>query len=234
MNPLLEELQQLINYQFKDEAKLFQALIHRSFLNEGGRGNGSIESNERYEFLGDAILELWSSDVLFKKFPKFDEGKLTNLRALVVCTQNLACISEKINLGEYLSLSKGEERHGGRQNQSILADTFEALIGAIYLDSDVSHTFKFLNQQLGESMTELSSKKIYKDPKSIFQEISQAKRGITPNYKTISESGPDHQKIFEVGAFVGEELIAKGKGNSKQKAEEAASISATKIFNNLV
>jgi ribonuclease-3 len=234
MNPLLEELQKKISFQFKDTNKLNQALIHRSFLNEGGRGNGSIESNERYEFLGDAILEIWSSDVLFKKFPEFDEGKLTNLRALIVCTQNLAKVSEKINLGEYLSLSKGEERHGGRQNQSILADTFEALIGAIYLDSDINQAFEFLNNQLNESIEELSSKKIYKDPKSIFQEIAQAKRGITPNYKTISETGPDHQKIFEVGAFVGEELIAKGSGNSKQKAEEAASISATKIFNNLV
>jgi ribonuclease-3 len=232
MNPLLEELQTKINFQFKDIEKLKQALIHRSFLNEGGRG--SIESNERYEFLGDAILELWSSDVIFKKFPEFDEGKLTNLRALIVCTQNLAKVSSKINLGEYLSLSKGEERHGGRQNQSILADTFEALTGAIYLDSDLQHAFEFLDKQLTESVTDFSSKKILKDPKSIFQEIAQAKRGITPNYKTISESGPDHQKTFEVGVYLEEELIAKGLGNSKQKAEEAASISATKIFNNLV
>jgi len=232
MNPLLEELQTKINFQFKDIEKLQQALIHRSFLNEGGRG--SIQSNERYEFLGDAILELWISEVLFKKFPEFDEGKLTNLRALVVCTKNLAEVSDKIKLGDYLFLSKGEERHGGRQNQSILADTFEALTGAIYLDSDIHQTFKFLDQQLNKSIVKFSSKKILKDPKSVFQEIAQAKKGITPKYKTISESGPDHQKTFEVGVYIDEELIATGKGNSKQKAEEAASITATKIYNNLV
>jgi ribonuclease-3 len=231
MNPLLEELQQLINFQFKDIGKLNQALIHRSFLNEQGKG---IESNERYEFLGDAILELWISDRLFKKFPEFDEGKLTNLRALVVCTQNLAKVSEKFGLGKFINLSHGEEKHGGRNNQSILADTFEAIIGSIYLDSDLESTFKVLDEQLNPSIIELSSKKIYKDPKSIFQEIAQAKRGITPNYKTLSESGPDHQKIFEVGVFLEEELIAKGEGNSKQRAEEAASLLATKIFNNLV
>jgi len=232
MNLPLDQLQNKINFQFKDSEKLNQALIHRSFLNEGGRG--SVQSNERYEFLGDAILELWISDALFKKFPEFDEGKLTNLRALIVCTKNLAEVSEKIKLGDYLFLSKGEERHGGRQNQSILADTFEALTGAIYLDSDIYQAFNFLDQQLNKSIIKFSSKKILKDPKSVFQEIAQAKKGITPTYKTISESGPDHQKTFEVGVYVDDQLVATGKGNSKQKAQEAASITATKIYNNLV
>jgi ribonuclease III len=232
MNPLLEELQKLINFQFKDIKKLNQALVHRSFLNE--KGKGITESNERYEFLGDAILELWISDRLFNKFSKFDEGKLTNLRALVVCTQNLAKIAEEFDLGKFINLSHGEEKYGGRNNQSILADTFEAIIGAIYLDSGLESTFKVLDQQLNKSIVQLSSQEIYKDPKSIFQEISQSKKGVTPHYKTISESGPDHKKVFEVGVFIEDQLIATGKGNSKQRAEEAASLLATKIFNNLV
>lgn len=228
MNPLLNELQQLIGYQFQDISKLDQALVHRSSLNEHHQ---FIESNERYEFLGDAVLELWISDRLFNRFQKFDEGKLTNLRALIVCTQNLAKISSEFNLGKFIYLSRGEENHGGRSNQSILADTFEAILGSIYLDGGLVNAFNFLDFFLDSSIKSLSSKEVYKDPKSIFQEISQAKKGITPKYQTLSESGPDHQKTFEVGVFLNEELIAKGTGNSKQKAEEAASINATKLIN---
>ncbi len=232
MNQPLKNLQKLIKYTFKDENKLFQALIHRSYLNE--HKNSSLESNERYEFLGDAVLELWSTDTLFKLFPRFDEGKMTNLRSLIVCTKNLYQISSNLNLGNFIMLSHGEENHGGRENQSILADTLEATIGAIYLDSDLPQVFSILNQLFKDSLEKLSSQKIFKDPKSIFQEIAQAKRGITPHYQTISETGPDHQKTFEVAVFIGEEQIATGTGNSKQKAEEDASITATKLFTNLV
>lgn len=228
---MINQLQQLIGYTFTDKSKLQQALVHRSFLNEQSKFN---QSNETYEFLGDAVLELWVSDRLFNRFSQFDEGKLTNLRALIVCTQNLAKVSEKFNLGKFIFLSRGEESHQGRHNQSILADTFEAVTGAIYLDGGLSPAFKFLDKFLETSITKLSSKKIYKDPKSVFQEIAQAKKGITPKYKTLSESGPDHQKVFNVGVFLDNQLIAKGQGNSKQKAEEAASIEATKILNNLV
>ncbi len=228
MNPQLNKLQKIIKYQFQDISFLDQALVHRSSLNEHHQFQ---ESNERYEFLGDAVLELWISDRIFKKFEKFDEGKLTNLRALVVCTQNLAKISSNFNLGDFIYLSRGEEKHQGRDNQSILADTFEAILGSIYLDGGLSPAFDFLDLFLTSSVEQLSQKDIYKDPKSIFQEISQAKEGITPKYQTISESGPDHQKIFEVGVYLNEKLIAKGTGNSKQKAEEAASINATKSFN---
>ena len=228
MNSKIEELQQIINYKFKDASFLDQALVHRSSLNEQHQFK---ESNERYEFLGDAVLELWISDRIFAKFAKFDEGKLTNLRALVVCTENLAKVAAEFNLGNFIYLSHGEEDHGGRNNHSILADTFEAVLGSIYLDGGVIPAFNFLDKFLTSSIKELSSQKIYKDPKSIFQEIAQAKEGITPKYQTISESGPDHQKTFEVGVYLGDKLIAKGTGNSKQKAEEAASINATKIFN---
>lgn len=229
---LIPKAEKTLNIEFKNKDILLQALIHRSFLNEN-KSTG-LTSNERYEFLGDAILELWSSDKLFHQFPNFNEGELTNLRALLVCTQNLSEIAQDIELGNFLLLSKGEEIHGGRTNQSILADGFEAVIGAIYIDQDIKAAYKFLDVQLTQSIKELSEKKEYKDPKSIFQEIAQAKKGITPKYLTINESGPDHKKIFEVGVYLSNELIATGTGNSKQKAEENASIKATKIINNPV
>lgn len=228
----LNQLQSEIGIKFKDVKILSQSLIHRSYLNENK--DKHLESNERLEFLGDSILELWISDTLYKMFPQFNEGDLTNLRSLVVRTENLALASTKIKLGQYVALSKGEETHGGRTNISILADTFEALIGAIYIDQGQDAAFKFLEQMLNQSISELSSKKVYKDPKSLFQEIAQAKRGITPHYETLKEFGPDHQKIFEVAVFLDSELIATGTGNSKQKAEEDASIKATKIINNPV
>jgi ribonuclease-3 len=171
---------------------------------------------------------------LFKLFPKFDEGKMTNLRSLIVCTKNLSEISNSLKLGQFIMLSHGEENHGGRTNQSILADTLEATIGAIYLDSNIKTVFSILDRLFKESLDKLSSQKVYKDPKSVFQEIAQAKRGITPHYKTISETGPDHQKKFQVAVFLDEEKIATGTGNSKQKAEEDASTRATKILSNLV
>lgn len=232
MNNNLKDLETKIGYVFKDKEKLTHALTHRSYINE--HRDQHLPSNETYEFLGDSILEFWISDKLFRQFPQFDEGDLTNLRALIVCTQNLALISNNISLCDFVLLSKGEERHGGRENPSILADTFESVLGAIYLDGGTTPAFKFLEKVLNQSISDLSSKKIYKDPKSVFQEIAQSKRGITPKYQTMGETGPDHQKNFEVAVFLEDELIATGFGNSKQKAEEDASIKATKILNNLV
>jgi ribonuclease-3 len=226
-NPI-KTLEKLIKIKFKNGAVLEQALIHRSYLNENK--TVKLQSNERYEFLGDAILELWVSDQLFHLFPDYNEGNLTNLRALVVCTQNLAKIASSFNLGQFLSLSKGEEANGGRNNQSILANTFEALIGSIYLDKGLKPTYKFLDKFVNPSLLAISQQKIFKDPKSLFQEIAQAEKGITPHYQTIEESGPDHQKIFKVAVLLGDHTIASGSGNSKQKAEEAAATAATKIF----
>ena len=228
MNQNLKKLQSIIDIKFKDENKLVQALIHRSFLNENK--DKKLKSNERYEFLGDSILEIWISETLFHAFPQFEEGDLTNLRSLVVCTENLALIAKKIGLNDFIFVSKGEELHGGRQNQAILADTLEALIGAVYLDSGIKTTYKFLKKFLNQSINDFSTKKVLKDPKSIFQEIAQAQKGITPTYKTIKENGPDHNKTFEVGVYLGDELIETGTGNSKQKAEEDASTKATKLF----
>jgi ribonuclease III len=222
MNQNLDDLQLLIGVKFKHPPVLHQALVHRSYLNENK--TASLQSNERYEFLGDAVLELWASQTLFKLFPDYPEGKLTNLRSLVVCTENLALVAATFDLGKYVLLSRGEETHHGRENQSILADTFESLIGAVFLDSGTSKTFKFLDQILLPSLNNISQQKIYKDPKSLFQEIAQAQQGITPHYQTISESGPDHLKTFVVGVFLDQKLIAEGEGNSKQKAEEAAAV----------
>lgn len=225
-NPLLKSFQTIIGIKFNDENILLQSFIHRSYLNENK--NQSLKSNERYEFLGDAILELWVSAKIFNLFPNFPEGELTSIRSLIVCTQNLAKTATQIGLGDYVLLSRGEETHGGRNNQSILADTFESLIGAIYLDKGDKYVDKFLTKFLLPSINTISQQKIFKDPKSIFQEISQAKRGVTPHYLILKESGPDHQKIFETGAYLDKELIATGSGNSKQKAEESAAIAATK------
>lgn len=223
----IDELQELIDIKFKDPKKLSLALTHRSFLNENRQLK---QSNERLEFLGDAILEYWASQKLFTLFPDFDEGQLTNLRSLAVCTQNLAEVAISFNLGEYILLSRGEETHGGRQNISLLADTFESIIGAIHLDQGYKAVDKFLTKFLDKNITTLSKKNIYKDPKSLFQEIAQSKRGVTPRYLTISEIGPDHQKIFEVGVYLNDELIASGKGNSKQRAEEDAATKAADII----
>ncbi|MGI5840796.1 MAG: ribonuclease III [Patescibacteria group bacterium] len=230
--PDTQELEKQIRYQFKDKKKLHQSLLHRSYLNENKQLK--LKSNERYEFLGDAVLELWCSINLFRKFPLMPEGQMTNLRALVVRTPNLAQATQSIGLDRHVYLSKGEEKHGGRNNPSILADTFEALLGAIFLDGGLEAAFVFLDTFLIDSLNKLSQQKIYKDPKSIFQELAQSKKGVTPHYETIKEIGPDHQKVFEVAAYLGNEIIASGKGSSKQEAEEKASIKATKILKSLV
>lgn len=228
MTPDLKPLQQLIGITFNDPNILNHALIHRSYLNENKTAH--LESNERLEFLGDAVLELWSSETLYLLFPDYPEGKLTNLRSLIVCTQNLSKVAAEFNLGQYILLSHGEETHQGRLNQSILADTFESIIGAIYLDSGINNVNKFLNKFLLPSLKNISRSTNLKDPKSFFQEIAQAKEGITPHYLTEKESGPDHQKSFVVGVYLDKKLIATGEGNSKQKAEEAAAINAAKLF----
>ena len=232
MDPKVKQLQKKLGIKFKKLEYLCQALIHRSFLNEN-RGKG-VKSNERYEFLGDAVLELWTSETLFTMFPDFPEGKLTNLRSLVVCTQNLSQTAQDINLGKYLTLSKGEEANGGRTNPSILADTFESLLGAIYLDQGFTASKAFLKKVIYPRLKLLSQQKVYKDPKSLFQELAQAQQKITPEYKTISATGPDHQKIFKVGVYLGKKLIATGTGHSKQAAAEIASAKATKKLNNKV
>ncbi|MFA7300937.1 MAG: ribonuclease III [Candidatus Shapirobacteria bacterium] len=224
LKPLLKQL----NISFNDEKLLNQALVHRSSLNE--LKNTFTTSNERLEFLGDAVLELWTSNALYLRFPDFNEGQMTNLRSLIVRTENLAAIALSLKIGDYIYLSRGEETHGGRKNISILADTLEAIIGAVYLDAGQITVDNFLSQILQKSIDDFSVKNQYKDPKSVFQEISQSQQGVTPNYQIMSQIGPDHDKQFTSGAYIGDKLIAQGTGNSKQKAEEQAAINATKTL----
>jgi ribonuclease III len=206
---------------------LEEALTHRSFLNEAKE---KVSSNERLEFLGDSILSFIVSDYLFNNYRDFNEGKLTNLRSLLVNTRTLALISKECNLGEHLRLSKGEEESGGRNNQSILADTFEAYIGALFLDQGIEEAQKFINGAVIPRADNFVKNNMLKDPKSKLQEYVQAKKQNSPLYKVLAEDGPAHARIFTVGAYVGESLLGEGKGKSKQEAEEnAASIALEKI-----
>lgn len=219
VNTFIEELKA----NFKDTNLLDTALTHRSYLNEH---EDVKESNERLEFLGDAVLQFLASEFLYKKFPESPEGYLTNLRAAMVCTPSLAKASRNINVGPYLKLSRGEEDSGGREKDYILANTFEALLGATYMDSGVSVCKKFLEKNLFPSLTEIIKEGSYKDYKSKFQEITQEKLSVTPSYKEVSSFGPDHNKRFVMGVYLNDKLFAKGEGSSKQRAEQEAAKAA--------
>ncbi len=205
--------------KIKNKKLLEEALTHRSFLNES---KNKVPSNERLEFLGDSILSFVVSTYLFTKYPDFNEGKLTNLRSLLVNTRTLAEMARECELGSALRLSKGEEESGGRKNQSLLADTFEAFIGALFLDQGTREVEKFLNSTVIPRTDELIQKNILKDPKSILQEYIQSQKQNSPLYKVTSEEGPAHARHFSVGVYVGEKMLGQGKGKSKQEAEENA------------
>ncbi|MBP9682649.1 MAG: ribonuclease III [Bacteriovorax sp.] len=218
----------MINLPKINNPKLLEeALTHRSYLNES---KIKVSSNERLEFLGDSILSFAVSTYLFKTYPEYNEGKLTNLRSLLVNTKTLAEISKECDLGSRLRLSKGEEESGGRHNQSLLADTFEAYIGALYLDQGTEEAEKFILSSVIPRTEDFIQKNMLKDPKSRLQEFVQSKKQFSPLYKVLAEEGPAHARKFTVGVFVNEELIGEGKGKSKQEAEEqAASIALTKF-----
>lgn len=205
--------------KFKNPALFTLAFTHRSYLNENKE---NTESNERLEFLGDSILSYVMSDYLFRTYPDYKEGVLTNLRSLLVNTKSLAEVARELDFGKYLLLSKGEEESHGRENETILANCLEAYLGALYMDQGVESVRKFLNDTLIPKAEIHVQQKSFKDPKSMLQEFVQAKRQHSPTYKVLEEEGPPHQRTFTVGAFVGQELIEKGVGSSKQKAEEDA------------
>lgn len=202
---------------------LKQALVHRSYLNESKEYK---TSNERLEFLGDAVLELVVSEFLYKNYPQKSEGQLTKLRSKIVCTKTLSFLARKLFLGKLLFLSKGEEASGGRENQTLLANTFEAVIGALYLDRGKTSVRTVLKEILFDKLDTVLEKSSPVDFKSRFQEIIQSKEQPTPVYKLISTSGPDHKKKFKVAAIVDEKIIATGTGPSKQKAEQEAARTA--------
>lgn len=207
---------------FKNQALFEQALTHRSWLNEHSDAAGN---NERLEFLGDAVLEFAVSSRIYEQFPDKEEGFLTALRANIVNTENLAAAAKRINLGKELRLSKGEENGGGRDNASLLADTLEAIIGAIYIDQGYENARIFVNELLLENIEEKLSLPL-KDFKSRLQETVQANGSSTPKYSIVKEEGPDHNKQFVVQVHVDDKPIAEGVGSSKSRAEQAAAEAA--------
>ncbi len=221
-------LETIIEYKFKNSSSLKEALTHRSYLNENpDRG---IPNNERLEFLGDAILELAVTEELYNRFPNYDEGKLTTLRAALVNYQILAQIGKEIMLDKEILLSKGEAKDTGKARDVIIADAMEALIGAIYLDSDYTKAKIFVSKFVLGKLEEVLKSGSYRDAKSLLQEKAQSDKKVTPTYKLLEESGPEHQKLFKVGVYLGEEYLASGEGYSKQEAElEAAKKALEKI-----
>lgn len=213
--------------KFKDKNLLKQAFIHRSYINE----NPSIgfSHNERLEFLGDAVLELIVTDYLYKKYPSSSEGELTAFRSALVNAIIISDVASKIEMNDFLLLSKGEAKDIGKARQYILANTYEAYVGALYLDRGYDKAEEFVTNTLLPYTEEIVSKKLWRDAKSLVQEKAQEYNGVTPSYKVLRESGPDHDKHFTVGIFFGGELIAEGKGKSKQEAEQAAAMSALQV-----
>lgn len=209
---------------FRDEALLRCAFTHRSYLNEH-RGQ-SLEHNERLEFLGDAVLELVTTHFLYEKFPEKNEGDLTALRSSLVNTNTLSETAARLGMNEYLLLSKGEAKDTGRARAFLLANTFEAVVGAIYLDQGYEAADRFITAYLFPKLDEIVDKKLWIDAKSHFQERAQEREGATPTYATIKETGPDHDKRFIVGVYLKEVLIAQGEGKSKQEAETDAARNA--------
>ena len=229
MDKDFKKLKENLEIKFKDENLLKQAFVHRSYLNE----NPAFElgHNERLEYLGDAVLELAVTDYLFKNYPDLAEGEMTNLRAALVNSQMLSQIADRLGFNDFLYLSKGESKELGRGRQYILANTFEAFIGALYLDQSYGASEKFIIHNLIPELKDIIDKKLWRDHKSLFQEAAQERVGITPNYEVLSESGPDHDKNFKVGVYLGKELVAQGEGSSKNEAQQRAADNALKLKN---
>lgn len=217
----LNLLQDIINIRFSDQELLKNALVHRSYHNENK--NFQLPSNEKLEFLGDSVLSLITSEHLYKQYPKYQEGDYTDMKAAIVNTQSLYEASKKLELGKYLYLSKGEQENNGRDNMSILADAFEALLGAIYLEHgfDVSYTF-VKDHLFHETLDNIIKNKLYLPAKNLLQEFYQEKFKKLPEYKIIDETGPEHDKIYQTGIYDGSKLLATGTGKSKKQAEESA------------
>lgn len=222
MKKNFDKLSQSLGVKFNDIKFLRQALTHRSYLNE--HRSYDLPHNERLEFLGDAVLELVVTEYLYKNYPN-PEGELTNWRAALVNGEMLAKLAKNIGAEEFLLMSRGEAKDTGRARQYLLANAFEAIVGAIYLDQKeegYQKSKEFIEKNVLKELPEIIENKLYMDPKSLFQEKAQEKVGITPSYQIISQKGPDHDKIFIIGAYLGEELVAQGEGPSKQEAQRKA------------
>lgn len=215
-----------IGYSFRDKTLLKRALTHKSYVNESRLS--ATEQNERYEFLGDAVLELAISDLMMSCFPEATEGDLSKLRAAVVNEQQLAALARKVQLGEYLFLGKGEDQCAGREKDSLLSDAFEAVLGAIYLDSGFSSAYRFVKCQFQGLMKTAAVSNISRDYKTRLQEESQNRFQTIPSYQLVSEKGPDHDKTFEIHLSIRGGIFGRGYGKSKKQAEQNAALEALK------
>jgi ribonuclease III len=226
MNPDFSKFEKIIGIIFKNKDLLRQAFTHRSYLNE--HRDTELVHNERLEFLGDAVLELIVTEYLYEKFPDNSEGELTAYRSALVNATTLSDAASKLNMNDYLLLSKGESKDIGRARQIILANTIEALIGAIFLDQGYEIAKYFTSNNIFNLIEKIIEEKTWLDAKSKFQEQAQDYEATTPLYKTLKEEGPDHDKQFTVGVFLGKNKIAEGMGKSKQEAEQVAASNALK------
>lgn len=220
----VSQFEETTGIQFNDRSLLEQAFTHRSYLNE--TSGSERYHNERLEFLGDAVLELAVTDHLYRKYPDTPEGDLTAYRSALVNTSMISDAARQLGMNEYLLLSKGEAKDTGKAREYILANTFEAVIGAIYIDQGFTVAEQFIASILFDRLDEVIEKKLYKDAKSLIQELAQEYEKVTPIYEVVSEKGPDHDKSFEVGVFFNNEHVATGKGKSKQEAEQDAARNA--------
>lgn len=225
-NEGFEKFESKAKLSFSDKKLLKQAFTHRSYINEN-KGLG-LEHNERLEFLGDAVLELVVTDFLYHTYPNLDEGELTSIRSVLVNADTCAEVAEEMGANDFLLLSKGESKDMGRARQYILANTLEAVIGAIYIDRGYDGAKKFILENITSRAKGVVDSGAWIDSKSLFQEKAQEHESTTPTYKTLKETGPDHDKHFTVGVFIGKDLAGEGEGKSKQDAEQEAARNALK------
>ncbi len=221
-----EELETILQTKINNQDLYISAFTHRSYLNE--HRSFALPHNERLEFLGDAVLELCSTEYLYRNYPH-PEGELTNFRSALVNYKMLSLIASRMGFEKYLQMSRGEAKDKGRARQVILANCIEAVLGAMYLDAGYQACTNFIGREILVELPKIISGETYLDPKSRLQEIVQEKRGITPTYAVVSESGPDHNKIFVVAAMVLDKEVGRGEGPSKQEGEIAAAEDALKL-----
>lgn len=219
---MYEMLEEALGIHFKDPALLYLALTHRSYIFETP-GEG-LFSNERLEFLGDSIIAFVSTDFLYRAFPDLTEGELTDVRAILVKMETLANFARDIQLGKFLLMGKGEQHSGG--GKRVLASAFEAVVGAIYLDQGIEAVQQFLLHRLEPIALNIVKRRLFKDNKSLFQELAQAHVGITPSYRLVSQQGPSHNREFTIEVMLGEEIAGRGQGRNKQTAEQEAAHAA--------
>lgn len=230
MKKTFEKLEEKIGVEFKNKDLLENVFVHRSYLNE--HKSFHLPSNEKLEFLGDSVLSLITSMYLYNNYPQFEEGSYTDIKSAIVRTESLAYAASPLGLGEYLYLSRGEEQGAGRDNKNILADCFEALIGAIFIDQGFDASYEFVKTYLfADRLDEIISTRQYAPAKSLLQETMQSIHKTTPEYRVIAEEGPQHKRAFTIAVYLGQKLLAEGRGNSKKEAEEQAARLALEKMN---